>query len=348
MEFKDVKIEPRDLMPAFGSPVISKNTELILEMTVLSFEVSLYPIEFLAMTKLFGKNNIEVVRISELSKDEVPDIALQEEMHRDGFSEYCDEICRLSGSERLICQYVITLKAYLTGKNILNACDGVTAEFFTKPENDGDDVTLLPEEDIMLKVILPRVYKYASSELFKTIGHGLTGEKAWVDRMWKPHRVMDNPVTYVDIPDLSSVILCCTGAHASVSFTSLNLAAEVRRYNEVPSGSVPYKYAPYNGSSLILCAKMTLIDFIDMVATSPSCFTIIDHDEIPSMEPWNYKFLEKCDALTRSYFMPSNGYITVVVKVNTSDKQGLSKAAMCNWYDVFKNTIENAMKVLKL
>lgn len=353
MYYDNVRITPPDLLPAISSPILSMDTRIKLEMTVISFEIELYPIELLAMVKLFGRSCIEVAWVKKDARELITEMSIRSALDSADHStaqKYFERVERATGgSTDIIAQYRIHCKVQISGSNILNICDGVLCNLYVQAD-EGSDVVIVNNDELMTKVILPRVYKTAF-DMFKVIGYNVPGGTTY-----NPHRVIDNPTTRVAVPEENaSVLLFCTGTNGFVDFTGADLLQQVGKFNsrnDDPNAgetALPYKSAAFNGKSMIIFARISIIDFIMMQVTMPSSFNIIDSDDIPAISMWNDEFLSGIDALHRSYLLPADDKISCVVKINLTKGSGIEGINVnWEWYEKnFMHTIHQAFSVLK-
>lgn len=361
MEFSNVIVNPKDGIPMIASPVLSKNTELQLETTSISFRISLRPIELIAMVRLFGRSCISVSRsrrtegshvFNGLVREMAPD-KYKEQITPDRVEGYRIAMFEACKDETLISQTEFDCRVYLSGKNILNACSGVLANFYMK--DDESEYKLLDNDSIMTKVILPKIY-HEVYDMAHTEGHVLKTEMPGVGKYWKPHKVTDNPFTNIGIDDNSVRVMVVTGVNGYVNLASDDFIEQFNDYKNAmlaDTDEAICKESSVGAEWMLLIARMPLLSFIEMSVLAPASWTILDNDDITAIPLWNHALLSDFDygSIERSSLMPANAQISAVIKINLRDLDNSIRTVkqIDFWYDkYFRNTIEQARELFKL
>lgn len=340
MKFSDVRIVGKEKIPAITSPVLSQNTRLLLEMTTISFLLEdVYPIEVLAAVKFFGKNCIEVVvegspfHVRKENITEISDVT----RHQDWGAYY-------DANPLIMVEFTTSIRVFLTGQNILNSCGGILAAFFDIDTlGEGKTPVMLSDEQIMTRIILPRIYKEAV-ELPNT---QYTGSQKL--KRWSAHKVSDNPIASVDIPDQMGCIICAVNGMGAIDFIETNLtepvleefvAADANRGAIVKKASIGKDY-------IVMCVRLTLIEFAEMMLCVGPEIVILDHDEISSVDAWSNSVFDGVDPLQRMYALPAAAKINVLLKVNMCSKDWFDDIdGKYSWSDAIMKPIMAAGKIL--
>lgn len=341
MTFEEFCITPRELLPPISTPVLSKDTKIKLDIITISFVLKdIYPVEVLAAVRLFGRNCIEVISDGHpfhLNKKGLDDIS--EITNQPGWTEYYEK------NLVVLVEYRTTIRVFLNGTNIRNACGYSLASFFDPDSLEaGKTPTLLSDEAIMTRVILPRIYKEAY-ELTITKDSHISGVG-----MWKPHKVTDNPIASVSLPNTTAgCILYAGNGVMSVDFIKTEASEECKTSDFAVSGkdhTPTCKPAIRGKDYVVICAKLPLIDFIELCLCMSPEIEILDHDDISSIEAWGYHIFDGVDSLKRMYALPAEERITVLVKINMADVTWIDAVRKYNWAEAITPPLDALVSTL--
>lgn len=330
MEFNNAKLSTSPgLIKRKETLLLDYHTKAAFEMSVFSVDLVLHPIEFLAMSELFGKGCIGVSSVIFTQSKDVIDATM------------ADLITRYADGKTVIGNWSISGTVYLSGNNLARLCSNNTASLF-----DENSVLLTPDS-IVTKLLLPIIY-YRVHEMLNASNMPFTNVKL------KSHRVTDTPMYQVALQKDGAVVLCCTNKDQELSFLKTVTPDQVKRFRECSAEKKYYsERTPIDdGSAIILLARLPLISYLTMRITAPAIFRVIDADDFWSTDAWNRKELANEDSLNKMYMMPDQTPITCVVRfpISQHSLDILNDSIVyTKWYQkYFMDSFDMALKKLQL